>query len=70
MDKHRRASTTSGEGRPVANVVREPYGPYHLEVCLVEETNINAVLTEELFQMQLPADDTVSIPAASLYPGG
>jgi hypothetical protein len=31
-------------------------------VGLVEETNINAVLTEELFQFQLPAGNTISIP--------
>jgi hypothetical protein len=32
-------------------------------VGLFQEANINAVLTEELFQFQLPAAITVSIPA-------
>jgi hypothetical protein len=30
---------------------------------LVEEANVNAVLTEELFQLQLPAANTASVPA-------
>jgi hypothetical protein len=32
-------------------------------VGLIEDANINAVLTEELFQFQLPAAKTVSVPA-------
>jgi hypothetical protein len=32
-------------------------------VGLVEEAYINAVLTEELFQFQLPAANTVGVPA-------
>jgi hypothetical protein len=32
-------------------------------VILVEEANINAALTEELFQFQLPSANTVSVPA-------
>jgi hypothetical protein len=48
--------------RPVANIIREPYGPTRLKVRLVQEANINAVLVEKLFQFQLPAANTVSFP--------
>jgi hypothetical protein len=42
--------------------VREPYGPTRLKVRLVQEADINAVLSEELFQFQLPAAITISVP--------
>jgi hypothetical protein len=38
-------------------------------MCLVEEANVNAVLTKELFQFQLPATNTVTWPAGRLFPG-
>jgi hypothetical protein len=31
-------------------------------VCLVQEANINAVLTEKLFQFELPAANPITVP--------
>jgi hypothetical protein len=36
------------------------------EVCLILETYVNTVLTKEMIQFELPAADTVGIPAGQL----
>jgi hypothetical protein len=60
-EKDRCASPPGSGCRSVANKVREPYGPVRLKVRLIQETNINAVLTEQLFQFQLFAANTISV---------
>jgi hypothetical protein len=64
VDKDRRVSSRSRSVRPVANIARKLYGPSRLEVGPVQEANTNAVHANELFQLQLPATNTVSIPVA------
>jgi hypothetical protein len=59
-DKVRCASSPAV--RPVANIIREPWGPNRIMVRLVQEANINAVFTEKLFQLQLLATNTISFP--------
>jgi hypothetical protein len=62
VDKDRRAPARSGSVRTVSNAVRETYGPLRHEVGLVEEANVNAVLTEELLEFQLPPANIVTLP--------
>jgi hypothetical protein len=46
----------------VGRLVCEPCGPILLKVRLVQEADVNAVLTEELFQFHLSAANSVSVP--------
>jgi hypothetical protein len=52
VDKVLRASRRRCAVR-MANIVRGTQGTTRLKMLLVQEANINAVLTEELFQLQL-----------------
>jgi hypothetical protein len=63
VDMDRRASDQGQAVHPVANKGREPYGQSRLQVRPIQEANINAVLTKELFHFQLPAAN-ISIPAS------
>jgi hypothetical protein len=63
-DKDRCASPTTGAVRPMKNICCEPLGPIQLKVRLVQEANVNVVVTEKVFHFQLPAANTISVPTS------
>jgi hypothetical protein len=46
----------------MAKILREPYSLVRLKACLFQETDIDAVLAEELVQFYLPAAIPVGNP--------
>jgi hypothetical protein len=61
-DKDRCATNPSLTVRPVANIVSESKGPASLKVRLVQEADVDTILTEELIQFQLLAANPVDVP--------
>jgi hypothetical protein len=62
------AFTHSRAVHSVPHVVRENHGPNRIKVRFVQEADINTVLTEELFQLQLPATLTDNLPIGKAFP--
>jgi hypothetical protein len=65
-EKYRSATTPSLTVRPLGNIVREMEGPVGLQVCLVQEAYVDAMLTDEMIQFQLLAAKTVGLSISQL----
>lgn len=46
----------------MSNAALEPYGHPRLDVRLVQEAHMDAMLTEKLFSFTIPAAKTIRVP--------